>query len=132
MTATARKKVYGLHLMIDAYGAKPAKLDDIGLLFETLNTLPSLIGMNKIGFPHIAKFTEEDIAGISGIIMIVESHIAIHTYSKKDFLSLDVYSCKHFDHKKVVDLIKRVYGPEEMEVNLIERGKKFPTENIHA
>jgi len=129
---TPPSRVYGLHLMIDAYGAEPKKLDDIGLLFDTLNSLPGLIGMNKIGFPHLAKFTEEGIAGISGMIMIVESHIAIHTYSKKDYLSLDVYSCKHFDHRKVSDLIERVYRPLETEVNLVERGKKFPAENLHA
>ena len=122
---------YGLHLMIDGYGADPVRLSDVGLLFDTLNGLPELIGMRKIGFPHIARFEDREIAGISGIVMIVESHISIHTYSKKDFLSMDVYSCKRFDHVKVVERLKTIYGIREMDVQLIDRGKKFPAGNLH-
>ncbi len=124
-------KTYGLHLMLDGYGADPRALDDIGLIFETLDALPGLMGMRKIGFPHIARFTDAEIAGVSGIVMIVESHISIHTYSKKDFLSLDAYSCKPFDHEKVVSRVSRVFGIREAEVNVVERGKKFPAVNLH-
>ncbi len=123
-------KNFGLHLTLDGYGADPDKLEDIGLLFETLDALPGLIGMQKIGFPHIARFKQEEIAGISGIIMIVESHVSIHTYSKKDFLSADVYSCRRFDHAKVVRHLKRVYKIKEVEMNLVARGKKFPVRNL--
>src|SRR5690606_6542240 len=108
---------YGLHMTLDAYGANPHKLEDVSLLYETLNELPAKIGMRKIGFPQIAQFKEKDIAGISGIIMIVESHMSIHTYSKKDFLSMDVYSCKEFDHQAVVDHIKRIYEFTDCEIN---------------
>lgn len=125
------EKPYGLHLTLDGYGANPSLLEDVGLLYETLNGLPALIGMQKIGFPHIAQFKEKEIAGISGIIMIVESHMSIHTYSKKDFLSMDVYSCKWFDHEKVVEHVKGVYGIKETEINVVERGKRFPAHNLH-
>lgn len=121
-----KTKTYGLHLMIDGYSADAKKLDDIGLLFKTLDELPAAIGMQKIGFPHLIRFTEGEIRGISGFIFIVESHISIHTYSDKGFISMDAYSCKHFDHRKVIQKIKRVYGIKEMEINLIERGKQFP------
>ena|ERR1051325_9777684 len=129
--AASETRSYGLHLMIDAYGADPNDLDDLCLLYDTLNALPDLIGMKKIGPPQMVRFTEKDIAGVSGVIMIVESHISIHTYSKKDYLSLDVYSCKPFDHRKVATFIKQVYSAKEMEVQVIERGKKFPAENLH-
>ena len=124
-------RTFGLHLMLDCYGADPSKLDDVGLLYQTLLDIPEAICMNKIGFPQIAKFTEREIAGISGVIMIVESHISIHTYSKKDFLSLDAYSCKQFDLEKVTALIKERYSPREIETYVTERGKKFPIENLH-
>ncbi len=122
---------YGLHLTLDGYGADHIKLADINLLFETLNELPEKIGMRKIGFPHIAQFKEAEIAGISGIIMVVESHISIHTYSNKEFISLDVYSCKQFNPQIVIDYIKKIYNIGEMEINVIDRGKKFPVANIH-
>jgi len=129
---TAPSPSYGLHLTIDAYGADPSKLADPGLLFETLDALPALIGMQKIGPPQMAQFKEADKAGVSGIIMIVESHISIHTYEKKDCFFMDVFSCKHFDHEVVVEHVKRVFGATDMEINLVERGKRFPAENLHA
>lgn len=125
-------KTYGLHLMIDGYGADPRKLDDVGLLFETLDGLPALIGMHKIGFPHIAQFKQTDIAGISGIIMIMESHISVHTYSKKGFFSMDVYSCKRFEHEKVIETMRQTYVPDDLEIVLVDRGKKFPMSDIPA
>lgn len=120
---------YGLHLTIDGYNADPIKLNDLDLLFSTLHDLPEKIGMSKIGFPQLARFKERDIAGISGVQMIVESHISIHTYPLKRFFSMDVYSCKNFDYKKVLKYIQRAYDIEELEINVIERGKKFPQEN---
>jgi S-adenosylmethionine decarboxylase len=126
------KKNYGLHLTIDGYGADHLKLNDINLLFETLNELPAKISMNKIGFPHIAQFKEASIAGISGVMMIVESHISIHTYPNKEFISMDVYSCKQFNAQLVIDFIKQIYSIKEMEINLIDRGKNFPINNIHC
>jgi len=122
---------YGLHLTLDGYGADKNKLNDINLLFESLNGLPNLIGMQKIGFPHIAQFKDPKILGISGVIMIVESHISIHTYPLKEYLSADVYSCKKFDFQRVIDFFKKTYQIKKLETNLIDRGKNFPSENIH-
>ena len=122
---------YGPHLTIDAYGADPVKLADVGLLFETLDELPGLIGMQKIGPPQMARFKESDKAGISGIVMIVESHISVHTYANKDCFFMDVFSCKPFDHQKVIEHMKRVYAPKELEINIVERGKRFPAQNLH-
>ena len=125
-----KTKIYGLHLMLDGYGANRDKLADVGLLYKTLNQLPDRIDMHKIGFPHIIQFTEGDIAGISGFIFVVESHISIHTYANKGFISMDAYSCKHFDHKEVLKHIRDVYDIQEMEEYIIERGKKFPAASL--
>ena len=131
MKEKLKTRNFGLHLMLDGYGADPKGLNDLSLLFETLNELPEKINMRKIGFPHIAQFKDEKIAGISGIIMVVESHISIHTYPKKEFISMDVYSCKQFDCKKVINLIKNIYKIKKLEINIIDRGKNFPVDNLH-
>ncbi len=127
---TPKIRNYGLHLTLDGYGANSDKLNDIALLFETLNTLPAKIGMNKIGFPQIAQFKDKEIFGISGIMMIVESHISIHTYPKKKFISADVYSCKNFNYQVVVKHLKKIYRIKKLEINVIDRGKNFPVNNF--
>lgn len=126
----AKTRSYGLHLMLDGYGANSAKLADIGLLYNVLNNLPGMIGMHKVGFPHIIQFTEGDIAGISGFIFIVESHISVHTYSRKKFLSMDAYSCKEFDYKKVVEHITAAYEIEDAEKFVVTRGTRFPQKAV--
>ena len=123
-----KTKVYGLHLMIDGYRADKEKLADVSLLYETLNQLPGRLGMHKVGFPHIIQFKDGDIAGISGFVFIMESHISIHTYANKGFISVDAYSCKGFDHKKIVDHLREVYHIKDLEEHTVKRGKKFPVE----
>ena len=122
----AETKTYGLHLMLDGYGGNNSRLADVNLLYRTLSDLPAKIGMHRVGFPHVIQFLEGDIAGISGFVFIMESHISVHTYSNKGFLSMDVYSCKAFDHRKVVREIKKIYRLKGADVYVQERGRKFP------
>jgi len=81
-------KNYGLHLTVDGYNGSPDKLADVNRMYQFLNELPALIGMHKVGFPHIIQFTEKDIAGISGFQFIMESHISMHTYSNRNVFIL--------------------------------------------
>jgi len=117
--------------MIDGYEADPARLDDAGLLFETLNNLPEMIGMRKLSTPILARVTEKGGEGISGIIMIYESHISIHTYPKKGFFSMDVYSCNSFDTGRVVEEMRVRYAFKDAEVQTVDRAKRFPIGDLH-
>ena len=123
--AGAASQPYGMQLLLDGYEADPDKLSDVGLLYKTLNALPDQIGMTKIGFPQIVQFTGKPIAGISGFIFIVESHISVHTYSAQRFISVDVYSCKPFQPKTVVQLLKDVYAIKKVDSKVLARGKFF-------
>ena len=87
---------YGPHLMIDAYGADPDALANVEVIFHFLDSLPEAIGMQKIGPPQIASFRDPAMAGVTGVVMIVPSHISIHTYALKGCFFLDVFSCKPF------------------------------------
>jgi S-adenosylmethionine decarboxylase len=118
-------KSYGLHLMLDGYGASREKLDDIALLYRVLSDLPDLIGMRRIGIPQILMITEEAIAGLSGFVFIMESHISVHTYSERGFITADIYSCKEFDHDKAAAYLKEAFSYATADVEVIERGKRF-------
>ena len=124
--AAKKTRIYGLHLMIDGYGADKEKLADVSLIYETLLEMPALIDMQRVGFPHIIQFKEAEIAGLSGFIFIVESHISIHTYSNKGFISMDAYSCKTFNPDILIKHIKETFGIQTMETNTVVRGKRFP------
>jgi S-adenosylmethionine decarboxylase len=104
------EKSYGLHLMLDAYGALGERLSDMALLYRTLAELPGLIGMRRVGLPQVLEVDEEGIAGLSGFVFIMESHISIHTYSERGFITIDIYSCKDFDHGKAAAYLREVFA----------------------
>jgi len=61
--------------------------------------------------------------GISGVLVIAESHIAIHTFPEKRIMSLDAYSCnKNVDLKKMVKLFKTAINAKIVKDKYIKRG----------
>ncbi|EKD65551.1 MAG: S-adenosylmethionine decarboxylase proenzyme [uncultured bacterium] len=124
---------FGLHLMIDMYNCNPDTLNNKGLVHNILDTLPKKIGMRKLIEPHVvfAKSNgKKDPGGWSGFVIIQESHISLHTFIKRRFVTADVYSCKKFNTKKVTDYFKEIFKTQDVEFYIETRGKKYPAENI--
>jgi len=125
----AVQNAYGLHLTLDGYGCDKAKLGDMALVFKVLDKLPSAIGMKKITTPYVMPYDGDkkpEDWGISGFVMIAESHISIHTYPEKNYLTADVYSCNHFNSDKAVEFLINAFKIKEAEKNEVIRGLKFP------
>jgi S-adenosylmethionine decarboxylase len=116
---------YGLQLTLDGYAASEKLCGDVAHLYKVLMELPSHIGMRRVGFPHIIKIDEEGIKGLSGFVFIMESHISVHTYEERGFVTVDVYSCKTFDEDRTKDYLMGAFGIQAFESNLIIRGKRF-------
>ncbi len=127
---STQTQTFGTHLILDCYGADPKKLQDVGLIFRFLDELPALIGMQKIGPPQMANFDDEAIAGVTGVIQIVTSHISIHTYALKHCFFMDVFSCSEFDPQTVIDHVKKAFSVDTIEHTVVSRGKHFPVNNL--
>lgn len=121
---------YGPHLLLDGYGADSSKLGDINLIYGLLEELPGLIGMERVGLPQIARFTDFTKAGVSGFVMIVTSHISIHTYTLKRCFFMDIFSCQPFDQRAVIKYVREKFAVESFEARLVKRGRKFPLNNL--
>ena len=121
-------KEFGQHLIIDASGCNRKKLADQGLVYDILNQLPAKIGMTKMTLPYAVKWLDPGatISGISGFVMIAESHISIHTFPEKDYVFIDVFSCKCFDVDKAVELIVKAFESKKYTKEVIVRGEDFP------
>ena len=126
---------FGEHLTIDGYGGNEALLDDKNLVLKVLSQLPGKIGMEKLAEPSVYQAlsnNKKDPGGWSGFVVIQESHISIHTFPKRGFVSADVYTCKNgLDVEFVVDYFKKTFNLQDIEQNFIIRGKKYPQENIY-
>ncbi|OGL43647.1 MAG: S-adenosylmethionine decarboxylase proenzyme [Candidatus Schekmanbacteria bacterium RBG_16_38_11] len=119
---------FGPHLTLDGYGCNREKLEDLDLIYSILDEFPSYIGMTKIMPPYVFRYTglKPEDWGVSGFVLIAESHISIHTFPCKNYLSLDIFSCKNFDAEKAVSYIREIFEIKKYQMNLFDRGAEFP------
>ena len=119
--------MFGPHLIIDGSRCNTRKLADRILVEQVLNDYPTAIGMTKIGGPYMFEYQAPDPAysGVSGLVVIAESHIAIHTFPELDYFTMDIFSCKNFDHEKAIEYIRDAFEVQEMDRMLVQRGLSF-------
>jgi S-adenosylmethionine decarboxylase len=119
---------FGPHLMLDCNGCDFDKISDLAYVFNFLNTLPERIGMTKITQPHVFPYSglvPED-RGITGVVVIAESHITFHSFIDKDYFFFDLFSCKDFDVDQVVIEVVKAFGVRDYEKHQANRGRYFP------
>lgn len=128
---------FGELLIIDAYECDPNKLNDMELCLKVLNDLTKITNMRKISEPYIVQSAGnetlggKDPGGYSGFLIIEESHISIHTFVNRGFLTIDIYSCKSFSSEGVLEYIQALYKPKDIDVLKLGRGLKYPKDNIY-
>ncbi|OGI18643.1 MAG: S-adenosylmethionine decarboxylase proenzyme [Candidatus Melainabacteria bacterium RIFCSPHIGHO2_02_FULL_34_12] len=121
--------MFGPHLLMEAYGAPKEKLSDIGLISNLLDIYPEKLEMHKIMPPYVFRYDGGNVKedwGISGVVLIAESHIALHTFPEKEFFTLDIFSCKDFDIRSAVDIALDLLQPVHFDETVITRGREFP------
>ena len=134
MKAKKAPRHFGVHLMFDGYGCPENRLNDRELIETTLLKIAKDLGMIALSAPHVLKApgnNKRDPGGYSGFIVIAESHISLHTFHKRGFISADVYSCKDFDVKKAETDLKEIFKVKKAEVQTAIRGRHYPPENIY-
>jgi len=119
---------FGQHLTIDASFCNRKKLTEQSLVYDILNNLPEKLGMHKMTLPQVVKWMDPGakIPGISGFVMIAESHISIHTFPEKEYVFIDLFSCKGFDVESAVKLLVDAFGSKKYTKNVVDRGLDFP------
>ena len=124
------KDVYGLHLMMRVSNVRnQAALSDGENINRFLVELVHTLDMNVLAGPMVTEEAgEPQKSGISGVIILYESHAAIHTYSNLGEEFLDVFSCKPYDVTRVEGVMKRYFGEfEVVEQTTLGRGVHWGT-----
>jgi S-adenosylmethionine decarboxylase len=125
---------FGIHVMIDGYGAPPSLLADQSYLLSLLHELPIEMGMHAICEPQLVEvgpMNPKDPGGISGFVMIAESHISFHTFPKRGFVTMDLYTCQaNIDTQMIIARLKNVFKLSDADVFVQPRGMRYPTQDI--
>ena len=119
---------FGPHITIDLKGCPKEILADYELHFNFLKILPEVIGMTPITQPYVFPYSglvPED-KGITGILIIAESHLSVHSFEEKGYCFIDIFSCKPFDYELAIQKTLEIFKPTSHEINVVQRGKDFP------
>ena len=112
----------GIHLLIDLDGISPELLNDSGLLSDCLAESARICGLNPLGSPSMHAF---DGGGVTGVILLSESHIALHSYPEHGFIAIDVFSCGPADPEKAVQVFRNRLHPTNECVTRNPRGTEI-------
>jgi S-adenosylmethionine decarboxylase len=117
-----------MHITIDGFGGNPRLLGNEDLVRNLLDRYPDEIGMTKITTPHCFEYHGEkpEDWGVSGFVIIAESHIAVHTFPEHGQVWVDIFSCKGFDDTPAIDLIVDAFELQSTRIHKLERGLEYP------
>ena len=107
----------GNHLLVEIWGG--SNLDDPKLIEEALCQGATDAGATILHahFHHFSPYS-----GVSGVVVLAESHISIHTWPEKNYAAIDIFMCGECDPHNAIPSIKQTFQPEEIEVSLHKRG----------
>lgn len=110
-------KCAGTHLIIDLHDAE--NLDDLEHIEKTLIDCVEVAGATLLHI-HLHRFEPN---GISGVAVLAESHISIHSWPENGYAALDVFMCGDAVPEKCIEVLREAFKPERLEVDEILRGK---------
>ncbi|MBF0858657.1 adenosylmethionine decarboxylase [Gluconobacter sp. LMG 31484] len=108
----------GNHLLIDFWDAR--NLDDPMRIDETLCEAAVAAGATIL-HSHFHHFTPN--GGVSGVIVLAESHISIHTWPERNYAAVDVFMCGACDPNLSIPVMQRLFQAGRIEVDAVRRGR---------
>lgn len=108
----------GTHLIVDLRGAE--RLDDIDHIECVLREAVAASGATLLHV-HLHHFTPN--GGVSGVAVLAESHISIHTWPERRYAALDVFMCGCARPESTLEVFRRAFEPEGMDVAEFLRGR---------
>jgi S-adenosylmethionine decarboxylase len=113
------KKALGLHIIADLYGVKGELIDKVEDVKDLLEGAVEYAQLTKIS-SHYHQFQPH---GATGVVLIAESHLSIHTWPELGIATVDVYTCGDPEQcKKAMDYIIEKLKPTKVEMKIFDRG----------
>ena len=116
-----------MHLIIDGYGGNVDKMWDQQLVRDFLDQIPAKLAMTPICEPQVLQYHGDKVedAGVSGFVIIAESHISIHTFPYRQYVNIDIFSCKSFDDQRALAEAKQLFDLTDVKTWLLDRGLEW-------
>lgn len=109
----------GTHLLADFYGVAADKLTDNGRIDALLRRGAEAAGA-RVLHSHFHSFGDQ--MGVTGVVLLAESHISIHTWPECGFAAADIFMCGDAQPQLALQVIESALQPQSRIVQTIERG----------
>ncbi len=107
----------GTHLLVDLWGVEG--IDDVARVEATLCEVVDAVGATLLHV-HLHRFTPN--GGVSGVAVLAESHISIHTWPEKHYVALDIFVCGECNPYAAIPVLRRAWSPEKVQLSEHKRG----------
>lgn len=109
----------GHHVLLDLWGVEPAPLTDCALIESVLRAAAAAAGAHVLG-AHMHPFGPEQ--GVTGVLLLAESHMSIHTWPEHGYAAIDVFMCGDARAMAAATLIGERLCAERIDVRECVRG----------
>ena len=113
-------KYAGMHLLVDLWGA--TNLGDPALIDVALREAAITAGATIL-HSHFHHFSPN--GGVSGVVVLAESHISIHTWPERDFAAIDLFMCGACDPHDSIPVLQAAFKPARIDVIEQRRGRVY-------
>ncbi len=123
-----------LHFTMDGFGGHRSRFDDIRLIQELLEELPTRLGLTPAMPPMLLPYyngVEPDDCGISGFVFLAGGHLTLHTFSFRECYFVDLVSPEVFDVREAQALLQNALPVRSVEVHTARRPKAFDEIPLH-
>ncbi|HLG77765.1 MAG TPA: S-adenosylmethionine decarboxylase [Ktedonobacteraceae bacterium] len=115
-----------MHLMLELYGCSREVLTDEPRLRRVLDEYPGRVGMEKVSPVHLYDIETSNPldAGMSGFVVIAQSHISMHAWPEYGEVDIDICSCKEFSQEDAIAFAKEMFQTEDIEAHFVVRATR--------
>lgn len=110
----------GQHGLLDLYGVEQTIARDQARISEYLIEAAN-IAQATILKSHFHSFGGH--GGVTGVLLLSESHMSIHTWPEYNFVAIDIFMCGQHQIEPAVSYLQKVFAPEKVDFQLCERGR---------
>ncbi|AEE14179.1 S-adenosylmethionine decarboxylase proenzyme [Thermodesulfobium narugense DSM 14796] len=119
----------GMHYIVEASGCDPAIIGDPVRAREIFLAAAKVANMD-VKAVHFYKFFP---SGTSGVVVVSESHISVHTWPENGYAALDVYTCgEKAQPEKAVEFILQAFRVRHAHITEVQRGVKDEDTYTHT
>jgi len=120
-------KALGIHLLIELWSCNRQKIDNLDYLETIFSRAAEVAGATVLK----TAFQDFNPQGVSGVVVIAESHLTVHTWPEYGYAAVDVFTCgTKVDPWKAAGFLKQELEAEDMQVRDFLRGIPSADQNI--